>query len=42
MTVAPGSWKRKKQMRPGNRWKGRKPKRSNVKYPRPFNDDLPW
>ena len=41
-TVAPKLWKRKKQARPAHRSKGRKPKRSNVKYPRPFNDDLPW
>jgi len=41
-TVAPGSWKRGKQARPAHRSKGRKTKRSNVKYPRPFNDDLPW
>ena len=40
--VAPKPWKRKKQARPGNRWKGRKPKRSTAKYARPFNDDLPW
>ena len=35
-------WERKNQARPVNRSKGRKPKRSNVKYPRPFDDDLPW
>ncbi len=35
-------WKRKKQARPVNRSKGRKLKRSNVKYARPFDDDLPW
>ena len=38
-TVAPKPWKRKKQMRPAH---GGKPKRSEAKYPRPFNDDLPW
>ena len=37
--AAPEPWKRKKQMRPAH---GGKPKRSEVKYPRPFNDDLPW
>ncbi len=41
-TVAPGSWKRKKQAWPTHISKGRRPKRSNVKYPRPFDDDLPW
>ncbi len=35
-------WKRGKQVRRFHRSKGRKPKRSTVKYPRPFNDDLPW
>jgi hypothetical protein len=35
-------WKRGKQVRRVHRSKGRKPKRSTVKYPRPFNDDLPW
>ena len=38
----PQPWKREKQARPVNRSKGRKPKRSNAKYLRPFNDDLPW
>ena len=28
--------------RPGNRLKGRKPKRNSVKHPRPFDDPLPW
>ena len=37
-----GKWKRKRQVQPANRPKGRRPKRSNVKYPRPFDDDLPW
>ena len=41
-TVAPKPWKRGKQARPAHRSKGRKPRRGNVKYPRPFNDDLPW
>ena len=35
-------WKRGKQGRPVNRSKGRKPKRGNVKHPRPFDDPLPW
>ena len=35
-------WEPRKQMRPAHRRKGRKFKRSNVKYARPFNDDLPW
>ena len=34
--------KRAKQARPVNRSKGRKTRRGEVKYPRPFNDDLPW
>ena len=34
-------WKRAKQARPAYRPKGIKPKRSNVKYHMPFNDDLP-
>ena len=44
-TVASKLWKRGK---PARRPKAtltahlRKPKRSNVKYARPFNDDLPW
>ncbi|MCH8113094.1 MAG: hypothetical protein IH905_14265 [Proteobacteria bacterium] len=41
-TVVPESRKRKKQVWPAHRSKARKPKRSNVKYLRPFNDDLPW
>ncbi len=41
-TVAPRSGTREKQARPAHRSKGRQPKRSNVKYLRPFNDDLPW
>ena len=41
-TVAPKPWKRAKQARSAHRPGGRKPKRSNVKYPRPFNDPLPW
>ena len=41
-TVAPEPWKRKKQVRSAHRSRGRKTKRSNVKYPRPFNDALPW
>lgn len=40
-TVAPKPQERKRPTRPVGRPKGRKPKRSNVKYPRPFNDDLP-
>ena len=40
--VTPEPWEQKKQARPAHRSKGRKIKRSNVKYPRPFNDDLPW
>ncbi|MEE9249657.1 MAG: hypothetical protein V3U93_00825 [Alphaproteobacteria bacterium] len=40
--VASKPWKRGEQARPVNRSRGRKPKRSNMKYPRPFNDDLPW
>ena len=40
-TVAPEPWKRKKLARPVNRSKKRKPKRSTVKHPRPFDDDLP-
>ena len=40
-TVAPEPWKRKKQVRPVHRSRGRKSKRSKVKYDRPFNDDLP-
>ena len=39
--VAPKPWKRKQPARPASRPKGRKPKRSNVKYHKPFNDDLP-
>ncbi len=35
-------WKRAKQVRRVYRSKGRKPKRSAVKDPRPFDDDLPW
>ncbi len=35
-------WKRAKQARPAHRPRGRKPKRNNVKYARPFDDDLPW
>ena len=30
------------EARPVNRSKGRKPERSIAKYPRPFDDDLPW
>ena len=41
-TVTPEPWEQKKQVRPAGRSRGRKPKRSNVKYPRPFDDDLPW
>ena len=33
---------RREQARPVNRPKRCKPKRSNVKYPRPFDDNLPW
>ncbi len=40
--VIPKPRKRKQPTRPANRPKWRKPKRSNVKYLRPFNDDLPW
>ena len=39
--VAPESWGRKKQARPAHRSKGRTARRGNVKYPNPFNDDLP-
>ncbi len=35
-------WKRRKQARPAHRSKWGKPKRSDAKYPRPFDDDLPW
>ncbi len=35
-------WKQGKQARRGHRSKWGKPKRSTVKYPRPFDDDLPW
>ena len=35
-------WKRKKQAWPAYRSKGSKPKRSTVKYPKPFDDPLPW
>ena len=35
-------WKRRKQVRPAHRPKWGKPKRSDVKYSRPFDDDLPW
>ena len=31
-----------KQARPVNRSKGHRPKRGTVKYPRPFDDDIPW
>ena len=41
-TVAPKPRQRTKQARPAHKSKGRKPKRSSVKYARPFNDDLPW
>ena len=41
-TVAPEPWKRGKQRRQAHRSRGRKLKRSNVKHPEPFNDDLPW
>ena len=41
-TVTPEPCKRAKQVRPARRSRGRKPKRSNVRYPRPFNDALPW
>ncbi len=40
-TVAPKPQEHKRPTRPVSRPKGRKPKRSNVKYARPFNDDLP-
>ncbi len=40
--VAPKPRERKQPARPVSRPKGRKPKRSNVKYPKPFDDDLPW
>ena len=40
--AVPKRRKRTKQTRRVNRSKGRQPKRSEVKYPRPFNDDLPW
>ena len=41
-TVAPKPRKRAKRARSAHGPRGRKPKRSNVKYARPFNDDLPW
>ncbi len=40
--AAPQPWKRGKKTRRIYRSKGVKPKRSNAKYPRPFDDDLPW
>ncbi len=40
-TVAPKSCKRGKPARAARRPRGRKPKRSNVKYAMPFDDDLP-
>ena len=40
--AVPEPRKRKTQARPANRSKGSRPKRSTVKYPRPFDDDLPW
>ena len=40
--VASEPWKREKQARRVNKPKGLKPKRSNVKYAKPFDDDLPW
>ena len=40
--VAPEPEEQEKQPQPVNKSKGRKPKRSNVKYPRPFDDDIPW
>ena len=40
-TVAPKPWKREKQRRQAHRSKGRGATRSEAKYPRPFNDDLP-
>ena len=39
--VAPKPWKRKQPTRTINRPKKHKPKRSNTKYPKPFNDSLP-
>ncbi len=39
--VAPEPWKRGKQVRPVHT-RGRKFRRSTVKYPKPFDDDLPW
>ncbi len=39
---APKPRERKQPAQPVSRPKGRKPKRSNVKYSRPFDDDLPW
>ena len=41
-TVAPKPWKRGKQARAVYRPRGRKPRRSTVKHPRPFDDPLPW
>ncbi len=35
-------WKRGKQARRAHKSKWGRPKRSTVKYPRPFDDDLPW
>ena len=40
--VAPEPWRPKKQTRPANRLKGCRPRRSNVKCARPFDDPLPW
>ena len=40
-TTVPKPRKRKLQTWPAHRPRGRKPKRSNVKYTMPFNDDLP-
>lgn len=41
-TAEPKRPKRGKQMRSAHRSKGRKLKRSTLKYPRPFDDNLPW
>ena len=39
---SPKPLQRRKQARPAHRSKGHRPKRSNVKYHKPFDDPLPW
>ena len=41
INVVPEPKKRQRQVRPVHQPKGQKPKRSKIKYDRPFNDDLP-